>query len=75
MAPIQQKMIEPSLLTEAEVGVALWGLLTSLCECVLQIDWLNNYHSQVRDTVGAYLLENGKNAVYRWLLRETEPLG
>lgn len=57
MAPIQKKMIEPSLLTEA------------------QISWLNDYHMSVRDSVGSYLKENGKEEAFRWLLRETEPLG
>ena len=44
--------------------------------CVsLQIGWLNSYHSTVVETVGAYLREAGKDVAYRWLLRETEPLG
>jgi Xaa-Pro aminopeptidase len=57
MVPVQTKMIEPSLLNEA------------------QITWLNSYHTSVRETVGTYLKENGKDAAYRWLLRETTPLG
>lgn len=41
----------------------------------LQITWLNDYHAAVRETVGGYLQETGKEEAYRWLLRETEPLG
>ena len=41
----------------------------------LQISWLNSYHASVRETAGSYLQENGKDAAYRWLLRETTPLG
>lgn len=40
-----------------------------------EIEWLNKYHSKVRDLVGEELLKQGKSNVYQWLLKETEPLG
>ena len=40
-----------------------------------QINWLNDYHEMCREQVGDLLHEQGKMAAYRWLLKETEPLG
>ncbi|KAF0307274.1 Xaa-Pro aminopeptidase 1 [Amphibalanus amphitrite] len=40
-----------------------------------EVSWLNDYHAEVRETVGPLLKEQGRAAAYAWLLRETEPLG
>ena len=77
MAPIQSKMIEPSLLTAAQVCVCVReSVYVYMCDLtIIQIDWLNSYHETVRETVGTYLRDNGKDSAYHWLLRETTPLG
>ena len=41
----------------------------------MQVSWLNDYHAEVRETVGPVLQRQGRAAAYAWLLRETEPLG
>jgi len=41
----------------------------------LQIDWLNKYHKDCRDKVGAMLKQQGKNDVYDWLVEITKPVG
>ena len=40
-----------------------------------QVNWLNDYHEMCREKVGDLLHEQGKVAAYRWLIKETEPLG
>lgn len=57
LVPLQQKMINPALLTQKE------------------IDWINDYHSECRETVGAELRRQGKKEALEWLMRETQPLG
>ena len=57
------------------MALFLWGRVWEVVCVSVQIGWLNSYHSTVAETVGAYLRETGKDGAYRWLLRETEPLG
>jgi len=57
LAPIQIKMLEPSLLTKEE------------------IDWLNSYHSTVREKVTPLLKKLGHTDAVEWLFRETQPIG
>ncbi|XP_037093227.1 xaa-Pro aminopeptidase 1-like [Pollicipes pollicipes] len=40
-----------------------------------EIGWLNDYHAECRETVGAVLQAQGRTAAHAWLLRETETLG
>jgi len=40
-----------------------------------EIAWINDYHSESRDKVGPLLEAQGRTAAYKWLMRETEPLG
>lgn len=40
-----------------------------------QIAWLNAYNQEIRDVVGAEMLEQNRNDGYQWLLTKTEPLG
>ncbi|CAB3987481.1 Hypothetical predicted protein [Paramuricea clavata] len=40
-----------------------------------EVNWLNDYHEMCREKVGEMLHEQGKTAAYRWLMKETEPLG
>ncbi|XP_033756738.1 xaa-Pro aminopeptidase 1-like [Pecten maximus] len=40
-----------------------------------EVEWLNTYHSKVRDEVGSELRRQGKQAALDWMMRETEPLG
>lgn len=40
-----------------------------------EINWLNDYHEMCRELVGEALRERGKMSAFRWLLKETEPLG
>ncbi|XP_028403265.1 xaa-Pro aminopeptidase 1-like isoform X1 [Dendronephthya gigantea] len=40
-----------------------------------EINWLNDYHEMCREKVGEMLREHGKMVAYRWLMKETEPLG
>ncbi|KAK8724909.1 hypothetical protein OTU49_010972 [Cherax quadricarinatus] len=39
-----------------------------------QCEWLNNYHSQVRDVIGAELVRQGRKETHEWLMKKTEPL-
>ncbi|PIK53710.1 putative xaa-Pro aminopeptidase 1 isoform X1 [Apostichopus japonicus] len=57
LAPIQTKLLEPSLLTEAE------------------ITWLNDYHNQCREVIGAELEKQGRHEALKWLVKETQPIG
>ncbi|XP_071167709.1 LOW QUALITY PROTEIN: xaa-Pro aminopeptidase 1-like [Mytilus edulis] len=57
LVPLQNKMIDPSLLTEKEVN------------------WINDYHTQVRDEVGAELKRQGKQEALKWMMKETQPIG
>jgi Xaa-Pro aminopeptidase len=52
LAPIDKRLVEPSLLTQAE------------------IDWLDSYHAQVRESVGPQLA----GAALGWLADATSPL-
>ncbi|KAK7109470.1 xaa-Pro aminopeptidase 1-like [Littorina saxatilis] len=40
-----------------------------------EIAWLDNYHSTILTIVGEELKAQGKNHVYAWLLKNTQPLG
>lgn len=40
-----------------------------------EIEWLNTYHSTIRDVIGAELKRQGKQTALDWMLKETEPLG
>jgi len=40
-----------------------------------QVNWLNDYHSRVRDVVGRELKKQGKQEALEWMMRETEPIG
>ena len=57
LVPIQNKMIDASLLTQAEIS------------------WINDYHSQCRDVVGAELKLQGKQEALDWLMKETQLIG
>ena len=37
-----------------------------------EIEWIDSYHTSVRDQVGSYLKERGKTEAYNWLMRETK---
>ncbi|KAI8520449.1 Xaa-Pro aminopeptidase 2 [Branchiostoma belcheri] len=39
-----------------------------------QLTWLNDYHRKVRETIGPELQRQGKNDVYDWLMKNTEPV-
>lgn len=41
---------------------------------VLQCEWLDQYHRQVRTTIGPELLTQGRSDAHAWLLNKTEPL-
>ncbi|XP_078698963.1 xaa-Pro aminopeptidase 1-like isoform X4 [Branchiostoma floridae x Branchiostoma belcheri] len=38
-----------------------------------QLSWLNDYHKKVRETIGPELQRQGKNDVYDWLMKNTQP--
>ncbi|XP_019617222.1 PREDICTED: xaa-Pro aminopeptidase 1-like [Branchiostoma belcheri] len=38
-----------------------------------QLTWLNDYHKKVRETIGPELQRQGKNDVYDWLMKNTQP--
>jgi len=40
-----------------------------------EIEWLDNYHQTCREVIGNALKKQGKTAGYKWLMKETEPLG
>ncbi|KPP70686.1 Xaa-Pro aminopeptidase 1-like [Scleropages formosus] len=40
----------------------------------IQRDWLNEYHRQCRDIVGAELERQGRKEALDWLIRETQPI-
>jgi len=40
-----------------------------------EIEWLNRYHSEVREKLTPVLLKLGHNEAVEWLHRETEPIG
>ncbi|XP_059160080.1 xaa-Pro aminopeptidase 1-like [Physella acuta] len=40
-----------------------------------ETEWLNNYHSKVRQVVGDELKRQNKTEVYQWLIKATETLG
>ncbi|KAK7009131.1 xaa-Pro aminopeptidase 1-like isoform X1 [Biomphalaria glabrata] len=40
-----------------------------------EIEWLNDYHTKVRNLVGEELKNQGKLEVYKWLCQATQPLG
>lgn len=40
----------------------------------LQIDWLNAYHKECLEKIGAELKKQGKNNIYKWLEEKTTPL-
>lgn len=42
---------------------------------VLQVNWINDYHTQVRDEVGAELKRQGKQEALKWMMKETQPIG
>ncbi len=42
---------------------------------LIQISWINHYHSECLDKVGSYLGDSGKTEILKWLERETQPLG
>ncbi|XP_014239468.1 xaa-Pro aminopeptidase ApepP-like isoform X2 [Cimex lectularius] len=39
-----------------------------------QINWLNEYHEQVRLHVGTEMVKQGKSDLYQWLVKKTTPL-
>ena len=42
---------------------------------LFKVSWLNNYHAQCREIVGAELKKQGRTEALAWMYRETEPLG
>ncbi|KAL4231887.1 Xaa-Pro aminopeptidase 1 [Mactra antiquata] len=40
-----------------------------------EIDWLNDYHTECREVIGAELKRQGKKSAYNYLLRETQLIG
>lgn len=40
-----------------------------------EITWLNEYHADVQEIVGKFLLEEGRDDVHNWLVKATAPLG
>ncbi|KAJ9581804.1 hypothetical protein L9F63_003873 [Diploptera punctata] len=40
----------------------------------LTLNWLNNYHTKVREVVGTEMLEQGLQDTYEWLLQKTDPI-
>ncbi|KAL4640196.1 xaa-Pro aminopeptidase 1 isoform X1 [Arapaima gigas] len=62
LVPIQVKMINTEMLTKKEARLNL------IC------DWLNEYHKQCRDIVGAELERQGHKEALDWLIRETQPI-
>ncbi|XP_042203854.1 uncharacterized protein LOC121853643 isoform X2 [Homarus americanus] len=46
---------------------------TTLLEDI-QCDWLNDYHTRVREVIGPELLNQGHQVAYDWLVTKTEPL-
>nr|CAD7201085.1 unnamed protein product [Timema douglasi] len=40
-----------------------------------EVDYLNSYHRECREVVGAKLKELGHQEAWEWLYRETEPIG
>jgi len=37
-----------------------------------EIEWIDSYHTHVREQVGTYLKQNGKTEAYNWLMKETK---
>ena len=40
-----------------------------------EVSWLNDYHTQVRDTLSPVLLDQGRTDAHKWLINATELLG
>ncbi|XP_052100615.1 xaa-Pro aminopeptidase 1-like [Mytilus californianus] len=40
-----------------------------------EINWINDYHTQCRDEVGAELKRQGKQEALKWMMKETQPIG
>lgn len=75
MCPIQTKLIDASVLTDAEVFCSnvfsqyihlLWTFLL-----YFQKTYLNNYHQQVRETLTPLLLRENDQFTVDWLAKET----
>jgi hypothetical protein len=41
---------------------------------VFQLTWLNDYHAEVRETVGKEMLRQGLKDVYKWLQHKTKTI-
>ena len=71
--PIQQKMVDTSLLTTDEVSHHASPFLQySLYNLSLQLAWLNGYHGTCQTVIGQYLMDTGKSQVAQWLKTQTE---
>ena len=78
LVPIQLKMVVPEMLDENEVsalGIVFLEIAHSRIHTHLQISWINDYHTQCREVVGAVLLEEGLQTAHQWLVKETQLLG
>uniref|UniRef100_A0A6Q2YE10 Xaa-Pro aminopeptidase 1 n=1 Tax=Esox lucius TaxID=8010 RepID=A0A6Q2YE10_ESOLU len=60
---------EPLTLVPIQVKMMDTGLLTQK-----ERDWVNEYHRQCRETVGAELERQGRKEALDWLVRETQPI-
>jgi len=47
------------------------GLLNPQLLTPKEIEWIDDYHSRVREKVGDHLKQNGKMMAYQWLVKET----
>lgn len=50
-------------------------LLNSSMLTAKEINFLNEYHTECRETVGVLLKQQGQQGAYEWLIRETQPIG
>ncbi|XP_062845628.1 xaa-Pro aminopeptidase 1 [Trichomycterus rosablanca] len=60
---------EPLTLVPIQIKMIKTDLLTQK-----ERDWLNDYHKQCRDTIGAELERQGRKEALDWLIRETQPI-
>ncbi|GAA6072508.1 xaa-Pro aminopeptidase 1 isoform X1 [Tachysurus ichikawai] len=71
-------VIEPMGGARRVVSESRWAGPGGLCHrangCSVERDWLNDYHQQCRETVGAELQRQGRKEGLDWLIRETQPI-
>ena len=69
---VKKRVHNCSLQFEIELFSSIQNLMDASLLTAKEVEWIDSYHTRVRDLVGPYLKAKGKAETYNWLLEETK---